>query len=433
MERKPNYHYNIGDIIKDEKRDLTIIDRKFELKKRKDGFTEIKKYYKYKCNKCGFDCGEHYTLGKELKNEFWAIEYKLECGHGCNCCCKPQRIIVPNINSFNATSPHLVKYLVNKEEGYKVSKYSRDEAYVKCDICGKEKTTTYMNMSANDTIGCTCGDGYSYPEKFTMSLLEQLGVKYIPQLSKKQFKWIENYRYDFYFKLNEEMYIIEVHGKQHPNTKYHDKKAFKDKKKTAEQERINDLNKCNLAIKNGIKPNNYIVIDCSSSDKDFIANNFINSYMSKIFDLSIIDWIKCDIDGQCNLMKKSCDLFNEGKNTDEIVSILNISKTSICNYLNKGTELNLCDFNGKKEHKRRCGEFAKNRIKPIKALDYSTGEFIGIYKNIKECIEVFQEQFNIKLSDTVIYGVIKGKYKYNRGYTFEYVTKDEYLDYINKI
>ena len=47
-----NYKYNIGDRIKDNNRDLTIIDRRI----RNDKY----KQYKYRCNKCGYECGESY-------------------------------------------------------------------------------------------------------------------------------------------------------------------------------------------------------------------------------------------------------------------------------------------------------------------------------------------------------------------------------------
>ena len=55
--------------IKDTKRDMLIIDREY----RKDYKGQNKKYYKYKCNNCGW-------------NEGWIEESNLLHGKGCACC-----------------------------------------------------------------------------------------------------------------------------------------------------------------------------------------------------------------------------------------------------------------------------------------------------------------------------------------------------------
>ena len=56
-----NFKIEIGQTFKDNKRDMIIIDRKYKRKEQKDGKIENKKLYKYHCNKCGFDCGKHYS------------------------------------------------------------------------------------------------------------------------------------------------------------------------------------------------------------------------------------------------------------------------------------------------------------------------------------------------------------------------------------
>lgn len=62
-----------NDIIKDGKRDLTIIDREYRNKERENGRIEIQKWYKYKCNECGY--------------EGWITEGSLlGQGTGCACC-----------------------------------------------------------------------------------------------------------------------------------------------------------------------------------------------------------------------------------------------------------------------------------------------------------------------------------------------------------
>jgi len=61
--------------------------------------------------------------------------------------------------------------------------------------------------------------------------------------------------------------------------------------RAVEEEIENDRIKKELDINNGIKEENYIVIDCRCSDVDFINNNKLNS----LFDLSKIDWNEVNI------------------------------------------------------------------------------------------------------------------------------------------
>ena len=47
------------------------------------------------------------------------------------------------------------------------------------------------------------------------NVLNYLNIDFKTQVSKNTFNWCKNYRYDFYFELNNEKYIIETHGGQH--------------------------------------------------------------------------------------------------------------------------------------------------------------------------------------------------------------------------
>ena len=59
--------YNIGDRIIDDKRDITIIDKK----------KLTRKYiYKYRCNICGYECQDGYRAGKPEKS-LWRDELDL--------------------------------------------------------------------------------------------------------------------------------------------------------------------------------------------------------------------------------------------------------------------------------------------------------------------------------------------------------------------
>jgi hypothetical protein len=71
------FKIEVGTRFQENKRDITIIGRKIIPKYNGDGtLRQSVKYYKYKCNLCGFDCGEHYRNG-EYKDEMWIEESHL--------------------------------------------------------------------------------------------------------------------------------------------------------------------------------------------------------------------------------------------------------------------------------------------------------------------------------------------------------------------
>ena len=132
MEKEVNWKYNIGERIVDDKRDLTIINRK--MVKTKKG---IKQYYKYKCNICGFDCGKHYEKG-EFKKELWISKDTLIKKCGCSCCFN--KSVVTNINSIWKVSRWMCELGLSE---YDAKRYSccggGNKVTVICPHCGTEK------------------------------------------------------------------------------------------------------------------------------------------------------------------------------------------------------------------------------------------------------------------------------------------------------
>ncbi|HAT4302324.1 TPA: hypothetical protein I9089_002431 [Clostridium perfringens] len=85
-----DFKINVGEKFIDEKRYLTIIDKKYK----KSGKWK-QKYYKYHCNKCG--------------NEDWIEESKLISEkRGCNTCCSSPRKVVLGINTIWDTDRWMV-------------------------------------------------------------------------------------------------------------------------------------------------------------------------------------------------------------------------------------------------------------------------------------------------------------------------------------
>ena len=288
---KINWRYNIGQRLIEYntngslKKDITIIDRKIIKKSQKTKneslFSQNIKYYKYKCNICGFDCGEHYRNQKYNK-ELWIIEAQLIIGCGCGVCCNSPQTVVEGINDIPTTAPWMVKYFQGGYDEAKLyNKSSGKKIYPVCPDCGrvKDKKISINTLYSSHSISCYCSDCIPYGEKIMSEILNQLRLNFQTQLTKSTFKWCNKYRYDFYFEYKGEQYICEVHGMQH----YEENTNFKMSLKEVQE---NDRLKKELALNNGVKEGNYIVIDCRKSELDFIKQNILDSDLANIFDFS---------------------------------------------------------------------------------------------------------------------------------------------------
>lgn len=210
----------------------------------------------------------------------------------------------------------------------------------KCNLCGHEDWVREDHLK--EVQGCdACGNGISYPEKFMESVLIQVGIKY-----KKQYKpnWSKNKIYDFY--LLDYNTVIEVHGIQH----YKECKNFT--RRTLQEEQGNDKLKEELALSNEVK--HYIVIDCRKSELQYIKNNILDSKLNELFDLSKIDWSRCEEYALKNKVKEVCDYYKKhpGMTTTDLGKEFGMNRNTIRNYLKKGNELGWCKYNVEEEKKR---------------------------------------------------------------------------------
>ena len=136
-----------------------------------------------------------------------------------------------------------------------------------------------------------CSDGFSKPEKFMRSVLIQLCIDFEMQ---SKFQWAKNKKYDFYF----DNIICETHGLQHYEHGFQCVDA-----RSLEEEKENDEYKKRVALENGFTTDTYIVIDCRKSEKDWMMNSILNSKLADYYDLSIIDWDKCEKDCITSIMQ----------------------------------------------------------------------------------------------------------------------------------
>jgi response regulator of citrate/malate metabolism len=98
---------------------------------------------------------------------------------------------------------------------------------------------------------------------------------------------------------------------------------------------MKDKEKDDLAISNGV---NIIRINLkedkiNASNIDTIINRVKESGISKIINLSTIDWDVCLEYSRSNLKLCASDLWNEGLCISEISKEMKLSKSTICKYL----------------------------------------------------------------------------------------------------
>ena len=342
------WKYEIGDIVIDENKNMTIIDRKYD-----NGI----QYYKIKCNKCGFDCGEHY-YNQVFKEEMWISIYNLNKAKGCPCCGRSSKIVVSGINDIPTTAPWMIKYF---QGGYNEAKmytqYSNNKLFFICPYCNRvsDKKIPIHNLRKYFGLSCICNDKMSFPNKFIYFLFEQIkdNIDYFEK--EYQPEWAKPYRYDLFFIIKNKKYIVEMDGGVgHGNKKF---KSQEIDREGLERDKVKDK----LAFDNNIT---VIRIDCLKSDFEYIKNNVLNSLIN-IIDLSNVNWKKLEEYCTSNIVKEICEYYN--RTHDTILNISNVFKTStrsIIDNLEKGNRLGWCNYikiNKTKENNiKKCIDYINN-------------------------------------------------------------------------
>ena len=389
--RTSDFRINLSTKFKDEKRNITIINREY----RKDKSGCDRKWYKYRCNKCG--------------NEDWMVENDIITNNsGCNVCCTPPKKVVPEINSIWAKAPWMMRW-ISEEDAKGYTPQSNQKIDVTCPYCGKKKKVVIHSIFRKKSIGCTCGDGFSYPEKLMVNILTQLNIEFKVQYSDK---WTKNRKYDFYIPLLN--CIIETHGLQH----YEEDR--RDRSRTFEEEQENDKVKEQLAKDNGIE--NYIAIDCRKSELKYISENILKSKLNELFDLSSIDWIQADLYAiKSNKVKEVCDYWNnikkEYETANDLAIFFGMSKAAIIKYLKKGIKLGWTNYDPKLEMKKGGRVGGKSLGKEVKM--YKDDIFIGVFESCHDLDRKSEKLFGVKLDYRGISDAINKNKKY-KGYRFLY-------------
>ena len=293
---------------------------------------------------------------------------------------------------------------------------SHKKIIVKCPECKQKKSVRIGHIYEHKSIMCKCKSrGVTYPERFFGELLDQFNICHKTQLSKKDFKWCNNYRYDFYFEHNNETYIIETHGNQHYENGF---------RKKAQEVQRNDKLKFELAKNNGI--DNYIVIDCKKSTFKYMKNSILNSKLSGLFDLSKVDWLKCEESALSNKVKEVCEYWNnkeEWEFTGDVAKRFKMAKVTVIDYLKRGTELGWTHYNSDEE-RIKSGQKG-NKFKGKKVEMFKNGLSLGVFESATKLSKKSEELFSIKLIQTSISQVARGERNHHKGFTFKYVEENK--------
>lgn len=390
------YKYELYDIVQTKSGDIGILERI----RMPNGSIGNIKGYTYECLTCNY-------IGDITENN-------LKRGVGCPVCNNNK--IIKGYNDLWTTHPHIAKLLLNSDEGFQLTPGSNKKADFKCPDCGFIIKNKVIATIVNQKSYCPrCGDNSSYPEKIIFNILEQLKFNFE---SESVFKWSKNVkhenkklcgmkRYDFYIPfLN---CIIETHGMQH-----YEKGFLSCGGKSLNEEQENDKLKEELAKENGIK--HYIQLDCRYSNLEWIKNNILKSKLNNLFDLTKIDWNKCEEFAIGNLCKEACVLWNKLEDVKYICGKLKKSDVTIRKYLNKGNKLGWCNYDGKKELTKS----SKMRGKPIEI--FKDGILLGTFPSYIELEKQSEELFGVKLGCASVSLICSGKQKKPyKGFTFKYI------------
>ena len=379
---KPTYHYNIGDIINS----VEILE------KTKTKHSKSEKYFQkaYKC-RCLKD-----------ENTFIISECDLNRGRGCPLCAN--KVVIRGVNDIATTNPEMIKYLKNKEDAYRYTAQSNKRIEVQCPICGFVKTISICSFYSNGFSCDMCSDGISYSNKFAHELFSQLSNQYLKYEYEYSPDWAKRYLYDNYVQLlNNEEIIVEMDGAYH----YIDKWGNN-----------NDEEKDLLAKLHNI---NVIRIDCNykkvAERFEYVKNNVIYA-LRNYFNLSYVDWNKCDLCGVSSLVVEVSEYYNNNPKVSiiDIAKYFNICVSTIRDYLCIGDRLGLCKY-----IKYNSNRLPMVKSKPIAVYD-KDGNLIGIYKSAKQ-IEI--NFVDLKFSKSSVFRAAQNNKPY-KGYLFKFVTYDEY-------
>lgn len=383
-----SHRYKVGDIVELDKCRLKILSTTF--KERSKGIRA--KSYEYIC------------LNSGRRHEI--LESKLVAGQGCGVC-KGYHVLV-GVNDIQTLAPQMIDLLTDKNDATKYRCQSNKKISFTCPCCGHEKVDIIGEVYRHGLKCPNCIGGISYPEYFVSLMIKQLEIRFQTQYRPT---WSQGRRYDFY--LPDYNMIIETHGAQH----YEDCKKWT-RFSLEEQQEIDRLKK-ELAYQNGI--NKYVVLDCRESKKEWLTESILNSELSKLFQLSDINWSDIHWQALNNDWKvRAVQMWNNGDSTTEIAESLGVTSTTIVKYLKGATDKGLCEYDSLKYLERGGRRLMKPPSIKVMAIKMETQEEF-LFESVTECIDTLRAKENTSFVQKTIRAVCKGERDSYKGYIFKEV------------
>lgn len=379
---KPNYIYNIGDVVNG----IKILEQLYL--KRTENSVKKEKFYRCKCLVDGY--------------VYIVNEYELKIGRKCPKCAG--RVLIAGYNDLATTDPDIMKYLLDKEDGYKHTKGSNERIWVICPICKHKKLVKITDLVHKGFSCPRCSDGLSYPNKFAFDIFMQISEQYQEYVTEYSPDWIKPKKYDHYilFEDGKEI-IVEMDGGFHNE---------RQGKYAAKYDKYKDT----IAKEHGI---NVIRVDCSYNNItkrfDCIKTEFIKN-LSHLFDLSNVDWSSANKTGISSRLVEVVKYYNENPfmSNQQIANKFHVNVVTIRHYLTVGERLGLCKFVRDDPNRR------KNSI-PLALYD-SNGNMIGVYVSSRHMAECMKDK-GFNASSIKTYSRNRMLYK---GYIIKQITWDEY-------
>lgn len=283
--------------------------------------------------------GTHEHMPFECKfGHIWpSTPHDILDGYGCPYCAG--NAVLKGYNDLWTTNPEMAKMLKDPNVGYEISRGSHREVEWICPECGLLKISSPKQISMYGIACDRCSNGISYPNRFIVSLLEQLNIESLhPEWSPE---WVGKCRYDAYFIYNSQGYIVEMdggigHGGIDITTQEQDTKGLE-----------RDIFKDQQAEKQGIV---LIRIDCRYERKnihnrfEYIKESILNSQLSTIIDLSDVNWEKCNKDATKSLHMIAARKYDEGMGIREISEMLHVHYGTVYSWLKRMANEGLCSY-----------------------------------------------------------------------------------------
>ena len=349
----------------------------------------------------------------EKDQSTWFVKPKdiVTDGTGCPVCARKNNgreysRATLGIDSIASKYPHLIEYFVNKNDAYFYKYQSNVKVKLKCPYCGHEKSMYVYSLTGRGFSCAVCGDGVSYPNKVGRMLVLQLPVNNI------EYEWHPTWmpgksRFDIKFEYQNQTYVIEMDGYQH----YVEDISFTHKKLSEIQ--ANDKSKNRLCEEHNIT---MIRINCKDNSLKWIKEHIQKSEIGNIFDLSLVNWAKCEIYASTSLVVETSKLWNEGLDLLQIAQKLKVSRCSIQRYIKIAEHIGLCQYD---KQRGLINGIIKNSRK-IHWTD-TDQEFI----NARVCAEEVFKQTGIKVTVSGIRAVAYGNQRHTKGFHFEFCRQEE--------